>query len=267
MKPVLFTVGGVPIPTYGALYLVAFLSSLAVFAGLGRRVTGLRFGRMFEIGFQLAIAGEIGSRLAFAVVEWDRFAAGRVSWRQFLFGGRVVFGGVLAGAAFAAYLFRRHRLPMMPTLDAGFTATALGMAIGRIGCLFAGCCYGKPTGAWWGITFTDPLAARLNGTPLGVPLHPTQPIQALLGFAVFGALLWMHGRPRRAGDITAVFLALTGGVRFLVEFLRGDPRGAAAGLATSQWIGLLMVALALAWFAARRRVSTEQLGPARRRSR
>ena len=55
---------------------------------------------------------------------------------------------------------------------------ALGHVVGRFGCLFAGCCYGKPTTLPWGITFTDPFAADNVGTPLGVPLHPTQLYEA-----------------------------------------------------------------------------------------
>jgi phosphatidylglycerol:prolipoprotein diacylglycerol transferase len=69
---------------------------------------------------------------------------------------------------------RKHRMPWLRTADAFAPGLALGHAIGRLGCFAAGCCYGKPTSAWWGVTFTDPAAYLVSGTPLEVALHPTQ---------------------------------------------------------------------------------------------
>jgi phosphatidylglycerol:prolipoprotein diacylglycerol transferase len=202
---------------------------------------------MVDVAFMIAIAGEVGARLTFVIVEWDRFAAGAISVRQFVVGGRVVLGGVVVGIAFAVWLFRRYKLPVAGVLDAVLTGTALGMGIGRLGCLAAGCCFGRPTDGWWGITFTDPLAERLNGTPLGVALHPTQILQAIEGFVFFGFLLWLFHRRRFQGQIAATFLLLSGLARFWIEFLRGDPRGAAVGISTSQWIGLAMAAAGILW--------------------
>ena len=133
-------------------------------------------------------------------------------------------------------------------MDAGLVGAALGMGIGRLGCLVAGCCYGKPTGLAWGITFSHPLAERLQGTPLGVPLHPTQIVQSLIGFLLFAFLYWVHRRKVFDGQVAIPFLLLAGVSRFLMEYLRGDPRGQALGLATSQWIGLTMILAGAVWF-------------------
>jgi phosphatidylglycerol:prolipoprotein diacylglycerol transferase len=246
MHPILFQVDDFPVHTYGVLYLAAFLVAIVVTAKLATR-SGVPFGRMVDVAFMIAIAGEVGARLTFVIVEWERFAAGAISLRQFLVGGRVVLGGVVVGIAFAIWLFRRYKLPVAGVLDAVLTGTALGMGIGRLGCLAAGCCFGKPTDWWWGITFTDPLAEGLNGTPLGVALQPTQILQAIEGFVFFAFLLWLFHRRRFQGQIAATFLVLAGLSRFGMEFLRGDPRGAAVGISTSQWIGLVMVAGGILW--------------------
>ena len=68
----------------------------------------------------------------------------------------------------------RHHMPALGTCDAFAPGLALGHAIGRIGCFAAGCCYGKETHHWWGVVFHNPLANSITGTPLNIPLEPTQ---------------------------------------------------------------------------------------------
>ncbi len=253
MHPILVRTEWLTLPTYGVFYLAAYLAAIFMAAHLARR-EGVPFWRMVDITFQFSIAGEIGARLTFVIVEWDRFRAGTISAMEFLQAGRVVLGGLLVGAAVAVWLFRRHKLPVLGVLDAAVTGTVLGMGIGRLGCLMSGCCFGKPTDWWWGITFTDPLAEAISGTPLGVALHPTQILQSLDGFLLFAFLYWMFPRRKFAGQNVALFLLIQGTTRFVVEFLRGDPRGEGAGLATSQWIGLGMVATGIVlWRLARSR--------------
>lgn len=241
MHPILFQHGDFVVGAYGPVYLAAFLVSIATFALLARRFAPYDFWTFVDVGFQAAIAGEIGARVAFVIVEWERFFAGEIGPREFLLAGRVVLGGVIAGGLWGAWVFRRHRLPVASMLDCIFAAAALGMGIGRIACLLAGCCFGRPTDLAWGITFHDPLARQISGTPLGVPLHPTQPLLAVLAILTFVVVAWIVVRGRTPGLASVTFLVLSGATRFGVEFLRGDPRGAGAGLATSQWIGLAMV--------------------------
>src|SRR5262249_56008945 len=87
-------------------------------------------------------------------------------------------GGLIVGVAVALWYIRKVGLPLWTTCDVFAPGIALGHVVGRLGCLFAGCCYGKPTTRPWGITFTDPFAAANVGTPLNVPLHPTQLYEA-----------------------------------------------------------------------------------------
>lgn len=244
MHPMIHLSDGLALPTYGLFYLTAFLGAIGYAAWLGRRI-GLPFSRTIDAGFTVAIAGEIGARLLFVIVEWDRFAAGAISMKQFLVAGRVVLGGVLGAIVAAIWVFRRFRLPVLAFMDAGIAGVVLGMAIGRLGCLMAGCCYGAPTDMWWGITFTEPLANELSGTPLGVALHPTQILQSLDSFLTMALLTWLFFRRTFDGQGIAIWMMLAGLSRFLIEFLRADARGGIAGLATSQWIGLVMIVVGI----------------------
>ena len=247
MHPFIHLGESLAIPTYGLLYMTAFLVSIAGMGWLATSI-GIPFWKMVDYSFQYLIAGEVGARLAFVIVEWDSFSSGAISLHRFLVSGRVVLGGVVGGLLYAVWLFRKHRLPMLAVMDAGVAPVPIGMGIGRLGCLMSGCCYGKPTDLWWGITFTSPDAHRISGTPLNVPLHPTQILQALDGFILAGILIWVFYRRRWDGQVAGLFFALTGLVRFGWETLRGDRRGAAAGLATSQWIGLVLIVLGTAMF-------------------
>lgn len=247
MYPVLLEIGRFKLASYGVVYLIAFLAGIAGVAHYAARASGRKFGELFDLAFQTAIAGEIGAHLTFLAVEWDRMASGAISWLKFVIAGRVVLGGVLAGTAFFAWRVYRMKLPVAACMDGAGIAVTLAMSIGRLGCLLSGCCYGAPTDAAWGIVFRDPQAATWNGTPLGIALHPTQPLLAAVAFATFLFLRWNFERRRFVGETAAWFLVLHGVTRFAIEFLRADPRGATFGLATSQWIGLAMAAFGVVW--------------------
>jgi phosphatidylglycerol:prolipoprotein diacylglycerol transferase len=123
---------------------------------------------------------------------------------------------------------------------------ALGHVIGRLGCLLAGCCYGRPTELPWGVTFTSPVAAANVGTPLGIPLHPTQLYDAGAELLILAFLLIFEKRGRPfAGRTFWLYMLLYAISRFIVEIFRGDDRGMLAGLSTSQVVSLLVVPAAI----------------------
>jgi phosphatidylglycerol:prolipoprotein diacylglycerol transferase len=139
--------------------------------------------------------------------------------------------------------------------------------IGRFGCLFAGCCYGKPTDLPWGITFTDPFAAANVGTPLGVPLHPTQLYEAGAEFLILIILLATErkGRPF-PGRTFWLYLLLYAVSRFVIEFYRGDPRGAVGILSTSQFISVILAPLAVIMLVYLARTQSPEPRTARKRA-
>jgi phosphatidylglycerol---prolipoprotein diacylglyceryl transferase len=137
--------------------------------------------------------------------------------------GGTFFGGVIGAIALVVIYTLVTKTSVVALLDCYSAGLPLGHAIGRLGCFMAGCCYGKPTTLPWGITFTNPIASRLVGTPLGVPLHPTELYESFAEFCNFGILVWLGKRQSFRGEILASYLLLYGVERGLIEFLRGDP--------------------------------------------
>jgi phosphatidylglycerol:prolipoprotein diacylglycerol transferase len=136
---------------------------------------------------------------------------------------------------------------MWTTADLFAPGIALGHVIGRFGCLLAGCCYGRPTSMPWAVTFTDPVAAANVGTPLGIPLHPTQLYDAGAELLILVVLLATErkGRPF-PGRTFWLYILLYGISRFIIEFFRGDDRGMILGVSTSQFVSLVAIPLAVA---------------------
>jgi phosphatidylglycerol:prolipoprotein diacylglycerol transferase len=243
MHPILFSVGDWPVYSYGVLLAAAYLIGLQLGVMRARRA-GVDPARVMDLGIYLIIAALVGAKLMLIAVDWDYFRSQPRELLSLVRAGGVFYGGLIAAVAVGLWLVRRYKLPVWTTADLMAPGIALGHVVGRFGCLLAGCCYGRPTDVPWAITFTDPLAAQNVGTPLGIPLHPTQLYDAGAELLILGILLFTErkGRPF-AGRTFWGYLLLYGISRFIIEFYRGDPnRGTVmAGLSTSQFVSLLLV--------------------------
>jgi phosphatidylglycerol:prolipoprotein diacylglycerol transferase len=133
---------------------------------------------------------------------------------------------------------RRQNLPILATCDIFAPGIALGQAIGRLGCLSAGCCWGIPTHVPWAITFRNPQAGELTGVPLGIPLHPTQLYESVADALIFLFLYFQIARAHTSGTILGWYLTLYSAARFAIEFFRFHEQGLHAGLSYTQWISL-----------------------------
>ena len=243
MHPSLFSVGDWPVYSYGVLLAAAYLTGLQL--GVVRaRKAGVDPARVMDLGIYLIIAALVGAKLMLIAVDWNYFRSQPRELLSLVRAGGVFYGGLIAAVAVGLWLVRRYKLPVWTTADLMAPGIALGHVVGRFGCLLAGCCYGRPTEVPWAITFTDPLAAQNVGTPLGIPLHPTQLYDAGAELLILGVLLFTErkGKPF-AGRTFWLYLLLYGISRFIIEFYRGDPnRGTVvAGLSTSQFVSLLLV--------------------------
>jgi phosphatidylglycerol:prolipoprotein diacylglycerol transferase len=167
---------------------------------------------------------------------------------EILRSGGVFYGGLIAATTTAIVYMRRHDLPAWAIADMGAPSIALGEAIGRWGCFAAGCCYGKESHGPFAVTFTDQFAHDAVGTPLGVPLHPTQLYLSASAFLVFLVLQWAYRRKTFDGEVFWLYVLLYAITRGIVEVWRGDlVRGFVIPgvLSTSQFIGILLAVLAL----------------------
>ena len=202
---------------------------------------------MLDLGIWVIIAALVGAKGLLFIVDFEHFTSSREEFFSLLRSGGVFYGGLIAASLTCIYQLRKHKLPLWKSGDLFAPGIALGYMVGRLGCFMAGCCYGKPTQVAWAVTFTDPAAAMNVGTPLGVPLHPTQMYESLAGLVI----LVVAARPPSAaarpttGGRSGASCFLYGVSRFVIEFFRGDDRGMAGMFSTSQLISLVLVPLSV----------------------
>jgi phosphatidylglycerol:prolipoprotein diacylglycerol transferase len=245
MYPRLFELGPITVYTYGVLLAAAYLFGLQL-AMRRAQARGLDHNRVLDLGIFIIISALIGAKLLLLVTDWRAFRADPKELLTLARSGGVFYGGLILAVSVALWYIRRNGLPLWTTCDVFAPGIALGHVVGRFGCLFAGCCFGKPTTLPWGVTFTDPFAAQNVGTPLGVPLHPTQIYEAGAEFLILMVLLATErkGKPF-AGRTFWLYMLLYAISRFVIEFFRGDERGNVGPLSTSQFISVLLAPLAI----------------------
>jgi phosphatidylglycerol:prolipoprotein diacylglycerol transferase len=246
MHPVLFEAGGVTLYAYGVLLAAAYLIGLQVTL-VRARARGLDGQRVMDMGIWVIVSALIGAKLLLAVQYPRQYFTSVSGFFELLRVGGVFYGGLIAAIVTAIWCLWRYGLPLWTTGDAIAPALALGHAVGRLGCLLAGCCYGRQTSVPWAITFHDRAAQTIVGTPLGVPLHPTQIYEAGAELLIMCGLLLLERRGRPfAGRTFWTYILLYGVSRFVIEFYRGDDRGMLFGtLSTSQSVSLVLVPLAI----------------------
>ena len=252
MYPELFSIGPVTIYSYGVLLAASYL--LGLWLAMRRaKQWGLDPNRVLDLGIYIIIAALIGAKLLLLIVDFDQFGRSMSDLLSLARSGGVFYGGLILAVIVGFWYIARHRLPFWTTCDVFAPGIALGHVTGRLGCLAAGCCYGKPADVPWAITFTNPLANQNVGTPLGIPLHPTQIYEAGAELLILMLLLATERRGRPfAGRTFWAYMFLYAISRYIVEMYRGDPRGQFLGFSTSQFISLVLAPLSvvmLVWLA------------------
>lgn len=183
--------------------------------------------------------------------EADCFA-----WARFWAGGLTYYGGFIGASAIAIPLLKRDRFPFWKAADFAAIAVPLGLAFGRMGCVLAGCCFGAQCDLPWGVSFPagSPASEAQHDAHIlvskylvSLPVHPTQVYESAASLAI-SAICWLYVNPRKRydGEVFVWFLGLYALARFVIEILRRDARGGAAGLSTSQLIGVGLVLAAAA---------------------
>ena len=265
MHPELFSLGPVTVYTYGVLLAASYMLGLQL-ARIRARRWGLDPNRVLDLGIYIIIAALIGAKLLLLIVDFDEFRQSPSDVLSLARSGGVFYGGLILAVLVAFWYIYRHGLPFWTTCDVFAPGIALGHVTGRLGCLAAGCCYGRPADVPWAVTFTSPLAAANVGTPLGIPLHPTQLYEAGASLVILLFLLATERRGRPfAGRTFWSYMLLYAVSRFIVEFYRGDPRGEVLGLPTSQFIALVLAPLSVAMLVYLSRVNPPEPVNARRK--
>jgi prolipoprotein diacylglyceryltransferase len=159
MHPTILSFGSVTIHSYGLMIAIGFGFGLVLMYFLGKR-EGLPAGRLMDLAFWVALGGIIGARLIYILIRWNEYITPLVTEGDFKVfriwqGGLTFYGGLLGGLLVGLILLRRWRLPVLQVMDIAGPALAVGQAFGRIGCLLAGCCWGRPVDLPWAIAFPN----------------------------------------------------------------------------------------------------------------
>jgi phosphatidylglycerol:prolipoprotein diacylglycerol transferase len=237
--------GTITVYTYGVLLAAAYLLGLQL-ALKRAKSRNLDSTRVMDLGIYIIISALVGAKLLLLVTDFQAFKSNPAELLNLLREGGVFYGGLIVAVTVALWYIRRVGLPLWTTCDVFAPGIALGLVIGRFGCLFAGCCFGKETTVPWAITFTDPFAAANVGTPLGKPLHPTQLYEAGANLVILIFLLATERFGRKfAGRTFWLYILLYSVSRYVIEFYRGDERGSVGPFSTSQFVSVILAPLAV----------------------
>ncbi len=263
MRPLLIDLGTVDLPLFGPTHLFlptygllfAFGVTLAwIWFGRRARSLGLPDEKVFNLTFYSLLGGILGAKLLLVLIDWRDYLADPSLLVGIIRTAGVLVGGVVGGAIVFVLYARRNDLPLIRLADAVVAPLALAQALGRFGCLAAGCCYGVPVDADhpFAVTFEHPQAIAA-GRFAGQPLLAVQLLEALADLVIVAilTLLWRR-RPKPEGTVLWCYVLLYSILRFAIEFYRGDVgRGLffSDRISTSQLfaiVGFLVAAIMLA---------------------
>ena len=251
MYPTLIKFGSFEITTFGLMMFIAFV----VAGWILSRQFG-RYGLSDELASSMvmyaAIGGIVGAKIYYAILFHD--------W-HLLFdrAGLVWYGGLIGGVAACTWLIIHRRVDYLKTADAAAPALAIGYALGRIGCFLVGDDYGRPTDGWWGVAFpkgsppTTAEALREFGVRVDpsippyqvLPVHPTQIYESAAALLMFAILMWYTRREHPKGRGFALFLAMMGVERFLVEIVRAKDDRFFGPFTVAQLISVILIIAAI----------------------
>lgn len=230
-----------PVYTYGILLLIAFVGGIAWFAANCRRL-GQPLPDTVDLLLVVSISGLAGARFLYISLFPEQFS-GMADYLALHEGGLVFYGGLFAAIAALFIYLRLKKIAWQPVFDCLVPSLAMGQAIGRFGCLINGCCYGRRTEMFH--------IYRLDNDPEGVFRHPTQAYELmfLMLLAIMATrLLHRMTSPGllKPGVLSGLYLSIYSGWRFLIEFLRDDPRGGfftTMHLSPSQLLSIILMAM------------------------
>lgn len=235
----LFSIGGLTVYTYGLMIAIGIIAAYYVADKRGKKM-GLDTSHLDSLAFWAVVSGFLGSKLLYWLTRLpDIFTDPSILLN--LGDGWVVYGGIIGGI-FGGWLYCHIKgMNFWTWFDLIIPEVALAQGFGRIGCFFAGCCYGVEVSSGFGLVFpADSIA------PGDVPLFPTQLISSAFDFLLFFVLIRIARKQTFQGEIAVVYLLCYSIGRFIIEFFRGDLiRGVYNSLSTSQIISIFMALAAI----------------------
>ena len=231
-----FTVFGLTLPMYGVLSASGMLAAFVLLA-LTRKYTRFSEDHVLSVIIWAVISGFLGAKILYWLVEWKQVVADPAFLLRTLREGFVFYGSLIGGLIGVGIFAARKKLPFFAFTDYTIPGLVLGQAFGRVGCHFAGCCYGMECETPISVVFPAGGAA-----PAGIPLLPTQLMEASFLALLTILLVVLLKKKKPFGTVSGWYMVLYGAWRFTIEFFRSDERGFVGALSTSQFISIFVFA-------------------------
>jgi phosphatidylglycerol:prolipoprotein diacylglycerol transferase len=271
MHPTLLSIGPLEFHAYTVMMALAFLVGVLLPVR-----ENYKLEKPYPItpvaGLWVYFGALIGAR-AYWVLQYDDTPIRHLYTALFFWqGGLVFYGGLIGGVLGAVLYLRANRVPILPIADIVLPYLPLAHAIGRIGCLLNGCCWGAPTRLPWGVSYpkshwgayAQQLEDKLisSAAPHTLPVHPTQLYEALGLFMIFLVMRHRYKRPHPTGAMMLLYPFLYGVLRFITEMFRGDSARPVFRCTASELIALALALSAGAayWALVRWRVPSDTPG-------
>ncbi len=233
--------GSLTLHVYGIMTAIGYLSAFLISERRGKKM-GMDTDILYGIFWCAVLGGSAGSRLLYYIVSFrDILKDPSILWN--FQNGWVVYGGIIGGVLASMVYCRYKKADFVRYLDLVIPAVAFAQGCGRIGCFFAGCCYGRETDSIFHIQYWQSEYA-----PNGVKLIPTQIYSSIGDFALAFLLMAYAKREPKKGKVAAGYGILYSIGRFVIEMFRNDHRGALGALSTSQMISIVILVLGIGGF-------------------
>jgi phosphatidylglycerol:prolipoprotein diacylglycerol transferase len=241
LKPTLFEVFGISIYGYGTMIAIGIISGILLLGHRAKR-RGYDEDSMLNMAILAVFLGVVGGKLLYIITELNNIIEDPSLLKDFG-SGFVIYGSIIGGVLGVYMYSRKKQWKLFKVFDLVIPSLPLAQGFGRLGCFLAGCCYGKPTDSFLGVTFKEGSLG-----PVDIHVYPTQVFSSIFDFALAMFLLWYDRKERKDGKVFSLYLIIYSIGRFTVEFIRNDPRGNVGILSTSQFISLFIVILGIVVF-------------------
>jgi phosphatidylglycerol---prolipoprotein diacylglyceryl transferase len=242
MYPILISIFGFKIHTYGVMMAIGFILSINLSISYGKK-KGIEPEKILDLGLLTLLSVIIGGRLFLFIINIKEYLSNPSELFTLIFRlGGVYYGGLIVALIVDLIYLKRKNLNVWFVADILAPYIALGHSIGRIGCFSSGCCFGKPTNVPWAVTFTNEYSHEMFGVPLNLPIHPTQLYESFFCFALFLFLIFLRKNNHYNGKIFWSYTLLYSCGRYIIENFRGDDRGTFIFnfISTSQTISIIL---------------------------
>ncbi len=238
VSPVAFTIGPIEVRWYGIMVALAVLTLVLWVLREVRHGAHISYDTVVNAALVGIPSGVIFSRLLHVIDLWEYYSQHP---GEIIGGSGLSIWGAVLGAALGIWVYSKlAKVPFGYLADVLTPGIILAQAIGRVGCILNGCCYGLETSAFCAIIYTNPESLA----PIGIPVHPTQFYEIIYNLIVFGVLLKLRGRFKPDGSLFLIYLSLYSIWRFGVDFIR-DGTPFLLGLHQAQVVSLIVLAIAL----------------------